>query len=159
MAAGSVTFLTLALAGVALMLKRPRLALWGSVGCLAAMVLNESVLKTLIGRHLHSSTTVFPSGHVAAAAAWAMFAWLVFDRSRLRSALVAVPLLVGWAVVSAGDHYPADAIAGMLVGGIVVYLVVRIALGAWTAPALAPTTGRDATVGAGRGSAGSRLDR
>ena len=54
-----------------------------------------------------------------------MFAWLVMDpRSQLRSALGAVPILVGWAAISTGAHYPADAIAGLFVGGVVVYCTV-----------------------------------
>jgi len=114
------------LAWKALTSHRVRLAISGTVGCVVAIIVTERVLKPLVGRHhLHSGAAVFPSGHVTAAAAWAMFAWLVLDpRSRFRSVLVLVPLTVGWAVISAGVHYPADAIAGLFIGGIVVYGVV-----------------------------------
>jgi membrane-associated phospholipid phosphatase len=117
---------TVWLAWKALTSNRVGLAISGTVGCVVAMIVTERVLKPLVGRHhLHSGAAVFPSGHVTAAAAWAMFAWLVLDqRSRFRSALVLVPLMAGWAVVSAGMHYPADAIAGLFIGGIVVYGVV-----------------------------------
>jgi membrane-associated phospholipid phosphatase len=114
------------LAWKALTSDRVGLAISGTVGCVVAMILTERVLKPLVGRHhLHAGAAVFPSGHVTAAAAWAMFAWLVLDpRSRFRSALVLVPVMVGWAVISADVHYPADAIAGLFIGGVVVYGVV-----------------------------------
>jgi membrane-associated phospholipid phosphatase len=117
---------TLLLAWTALNSKRVLLALSGTAGCVAAVIATEVVLKPLLDRHhLHAGSAVFPSGHVTAAAAWAMFAWLVITPpSRLRSALVLVPVMVGWAVVSAGAHYPADALAGVFVGGLVVYAVV-----------------------------------
>jgi len=117
---------TACLAWKALTSDRVRLAISGTVGCVVAIIVTERVLKPLVGRHhFHSGAAVFPSGHVTAAAAWAMFAWLVIDpRSRLRSVLILVPAVVGWAVISAGVHYPADAIAGLFVGGIVVYGVV-----------------------------------
>ena len=106
--------------------RRVQLAISGIAGCAAAMVVTERVLKPLLDRHLaHSGAPVFPSGHVTAAAAWAMFAWLLADeRSQIRSALVLVPLVAAWAVVSEGDHLPADAVVGLLVGGLVVYGVV-----------------------------------
>jgi membrane-associated phospholipid phosphatase len=117
---------TMWIAWKALTSDRVGLAISGTVGCVVAMIVTERVLKPLVDRHhLHAGAAVFPSGHVTAAAAWAMFAWLVLDpRSRFRSALVLVPLMVGWAVISAGVHYPADAIAGLFVGGIAVYGVV-----------------------------------
>ncbi|MGO9874815.1 MAG: phosphatase PAP2 family protein [Acidimicrobiia bacterium] len=117
---------TMGLAWKALTTDRVRLAISGTIGCVVALIVTERVLKPLVGRHhLHSGAAVFPSGHVTAAAAWAMFAWLVLDpRSRFRSVLVLVPVVVGWAVISAGMHYPADALAGLFIGGIVVYVVV-----------------------------------
>jgi membrane-associated phospholipid phosphatase len=120
---------TVWLAGKAMQSDRVRLALSGMLGSAAAMIVTERVLKPLIGRHhLYSGSAVFPSGHVTAAAAWAMFAWLVIDpRSRFRSALPLVPIVAAWAVVSTGVHYPADAIAGGLIGGLIVYGVVVIA--------------------------------
>jgi membrane-associated phospholipid phosphatase len=117
---------TLWLAWRALKSERMQLALSGTVGCVVAMTVTERVLKPLVGRHhLHAASPVFPSGHVTAAASCAMFAWLVIDRSSLlRPALILVPILVGWATISIGAHFPADAIAGLLVGGVVVYSVV-----------------------------------
>jgi len=119
-------FATLALAFVALDSHRVRLAASGTLGCGIATIVTEHILKPLVDRHqLHVGSAVFPSGHVTAAAAWAMFAWLVVSRpARYRVAFVLVPVLVSWATISGGDHYPADTIAGLLVGGLVVYGVV-----------------------------------
>jgi membrane-associated phospholipid phosphatase len=118
---------TLGRAWVALETRRVRLALTGALGCVFATTVTEHVLKPLVDRHhLHAGSAVFPSGHVTAAAAWTMFAWLVVDPpARLRSVFILVPVMVSWATIAAGDHYPADTIAGLLVGGIVVYGVVR----------------------------------
>ncbi len=117
---------TLWLAWMALKSNRIQLAFSGTAGCVLAAILTERVLKPLVGRHhLHSGSPVFPSGHVTAAAACAMFAWLVFDPpEQLRYALVAVPVMVGYATISTGVHYPADVIAGCFVGGVVVYCIV-----------------------------------
>lgn len=117
---------TLGLAWAALETRRVRLAVIGTLGCVAATSVTEHVLKPLVDRHhLNFGSAVFPSGHVTAAAAWTMFALLVFDPpARLRVAFVSLPVMVSWATIAAGDHYPADTVAGLLVGGIVVYAVV-----------------------------------
>ena len=117
---------TSALVWVALKSGRAQLATAGGAGCVVAMIVTEHVLKPLVGRHdVYGTAPMFPSGHVTAAAAWAMFAWLVVSpRAPLRAGLTVVPVLVGWAVVSEGLHYPTDAVAGLLVGGTVVYAVV-----------------------------------
>ena len=117
---------TVGLAWLAMKSRRVQLAFSGAAGCALAVTLTEHVLKPLIGRHSHQSgAVVFPSGHVTAAAATAMFAWFVVDQSvSIRAALVVVPIAVSWAVVSERLHFPTDAVAGMLVGGLVVYGVV-----------------------------------
>ena len=117
---------TLGLAWAALETRRVRLALTGTLGCALATTVTEHVLKPLVDRHhLNFGSAVFPSGHVTAAAAWAMFALLVIDPpARLRGAFIVLPVMVSWATIAAGDHYPADTVAGLLVGGIVVYAVV-----------------------------------
>ena len=127
------TVAILALAWKAVQSHRIQLALSGTAGCALAMFVTEQILKPLVDRHhQHWGSAVFPSGHVTAAAAWAMFAWLVFDPPpQLRLAFAAVPVMVGWAVVASGAHYPADAIAGVLVGGLVVYCAVAGAARAW----------------------------
>jgi membrane-associated phospholipid phosphatase len=117
---------TVSLAWMALRSHRPRLAVSGTLGCVAAVAVTERFLKPLVGRDgFRSGVPVFPSGHVTAAAAAAMFAWLVMDQhERVRSALVLVPVVASWAAVSERVHFPADAVAGVIVGGVVVYCVV-----------------------------------
>ena len=121
--------LTLWLGWVALRSHKVQLAISGTVGCAVASILTERLLKPLIDRHVtHAGGALFPSGHVTAAAAWSMFAFLLIDpRVRARFALLLVPGLVAWTVVSEGLHLPADAVAGLLVGGLVVYGVVSAA--------------------------------
>ena len=65
----------------------------------------------------------FPSGHVAAAAAYGALVIIVYwhVRSRIVRALVivfsvAMPLIVGWARMHRGMHHLTDVIAGLLLG-------------------------------------------
>jgi len=120
---------TLGLAWVALETRRIRLAIGGTLGCALATAVTEHVLKPLVDRHhLYAGSAVFPSGHVTAAAAWTMFAWIVVDPpAHLRVVFVLLPVIVSWATIAAGDHYPADTVAGLLVGGLIVYGVVHAA--------------------------------
>jgi membrane-associated phospholipid phosphatase len=116
-----------------------RLAWAGAAGCLEAALAAELVFKPIVDRvRLHEtgrfglhiirfSGPMFPSSHTTAAAACAMFAWLILDRRAVLAPLFAlVPIAVGWSVVAARMHYPADAIAGMLLGSALVYLVVDV---------------------------------
>jgi membrane-associated phospholipid phosphatase len=75
--------ITAGLAWIAWTRERVRLAVAGATGSVAAAAITELALKPLIDRHHRvGGSAVFPSGHVAAAAACAMFAWFVFDRWR-----------------------------------------------------------------------------
>jgi len=116
-----------------------RLAWAGAAGCFEAVFAVELVFKPLVDRvrehgggrfdlHLvRSAGPMFPSAHTTAAAACAMFAWLILDRRVLLAPLLAlVPIAVGWSVVAAHMHYPADALAGMLLGAALVYLLVDV---------------------------------
>jgi membrane-associated phospholipid phosphatase len=118
---------------------RHRLAWAGAAGCLEAVFAAELVFKPLIDRVREHDAAVsgvhilrvagpmFPSAHTTAAAAGAMFAWLIFDRRAVLAPLFAlVPLAVGCSVVAARVHYPADAVAGMLLGASLVYLMVDV---------------------------------
>jgi membrane-associated phospholipid phosphatase len=139
--------LTLALACVAAARGRTSLAIAGLTGCLTAVVTAELVFKPLIERyrlhfvglhhHLeHFGGPMFPSAHVTAAAAWATFAWLIVDqRSRLRPFLLALPLILGWAVVSKQMHWPADVAGGLILGPTAVYCTVYLlrAVALWEA--------------------------
>ena len=116
-----------------------QLAWAGAAGCFEAVFAAELVFKPLVDRvrehgggrfslHLiRYAGPMFPSAHTTAAAAIAMFAWLIFGRRRVLAPLfVLVPIAVGCSVVAARMHYPADAVAGMLLGSALVYLVVDV---------------------------------
>ena len=81
-----------------------------------------------MSEHVHLAGRMFPSAHVTAAAAAAMFAWLILDRrARLTPVLVAFPLIVGCAVIKQQLHYPADVAGGLLLGPTFVYCTVAAA--------------------------------
>jgi membrane-associated phospholipid phosphatase len=133
---------TIALGGAAAARGRYRLALAGIAGSVGAVLAAQLVFKPLVDRvrthrvagvneHVvHVAGRMFPSAHVtaAAAAAAATFAWLVLDRrARLTPLLVALPLVVGCAVISKQLHYPADVAGGLLLGPTLVYCTVAAA--------------------------------
>jgi membrane-associated phospholipid phosphatase len=75
----------------------------------------------------------FPSGHVAAAVAYAAIAVIIFRHTRnrlVRSATVIVcvltPILVGLSRMYRGMHFLSDVTAGMVLGAACVYVTVRI---------------------------------
>ncbi len=130
---------TIALGGAAAARGRYRLALAGMAGCLGAVLAAQLVFKPLVDRvrtrrvvgvneHVHLAGRMFPSAHVTAAAAAAMFAWLILDRRALLTPLlVALPLIVGCAVIKQQLHYPADVAGGLLLGATLVYCTVAAA--------------------------------
>ncbi|MGH9271830.1 MAG: phosphatase PAP2 family protein [Ilumatobacteraceae bacterium] len=77
----------------------------------------------------------FPSGHVAAAAAYAAVAVVIFERTRnvwIRGVtvvvVVAVPVIVGIARMYQGMHFFTDVVAGVVLGAasvVVVYVIFR----------------------------------
>lgn len=110
--------------------RRWRLAALSLVLSLAAADLIASqLLKPLIGRerpcHVIEGVRLlvgcggrngFPSNHAANAGALAAALGLFFPRTLL----VTIPaaLLIAWSRVYVGVHYPADALAGLLLGGL-----------------------------------------
>lgn len=56
----------------------------------------------------------FPSGHVAASAAF--FGVLIFARRRVGLACMAIPVLIGFSRLYIGAHYLSDAVAGLAIG-------------------------------------------
>jgi len=154
---------TTALACAAAATSRVRLAVSGYLSCIVAVVLGELVLKPIVhrihvermGRSHHLVRFhgyMFPSAHTTAAAAFATFAILIVGRrSRFTPLLLALPVVVAVAVVSKQMHYPADALAGMILGSLVV--VHGVAFGRWlerkpTAPEPTVTLPDDELVGA-----------
>jgi membrane-associated phospholipid phosphatase len=137
---------TIALGGAAAARGRYRLAIAGMAGCLGAVLAAQLVFKPLVDRvrtrrvigvsqHIHVAGRMFPSAHVTAAAAAAMFAWLILDRRpRLTPLLVALPLIVGCAVIKQQLHYPADVAGGLILGPTFVYCTVAAArtMARWT---------------------------
>lgn len=112
----------------------------------AALVLEASVFITvtwIVGRprpdvvRLDESPvgSSFPSGHVAAAAAYAAIAIVIFERTRnvwIRVVTVvvtvAVPVIVAFSRMYRGMHYVSDVVAGAVLGVacvVVVYVIVR----------------------------------
>ena len=75
----------------------------------------------------------FPSGHVAAAAAYSAIAVIVFwhTRSRWARALsvalsIAIPVVVGLSRMYRGMHYLSDVIAGVVLGAVSVAITTKI---------------------------------
>lgn len=132
---GIVTFAALLMAGWWAARRRGDLdsmaaVMWAGGGSVAAVGLNQ-VLGRMFHRvrpyaglaHVHvliSRTTdfSFPSDHAVAAGAVAT--GLLLARRRLGACAVVLALLMAAARVYAGVHYPADVVAGLLVGGTVV---------------------------------------
>ena len=110
-----------------------------------ALILEASVFITvtfLVGRprpdvpalEQVSVGTSFPSGHVAAAAAYAAVAVVIFQHTRrgwIRAVtvvlVVAVPVVVALSRMYQGVHFLTDAVGGLLLGAACVLVVARIA--------------------------------
>ncbi|MGI8421600.1 MAG: phosphatase PAP2 family protein [Gaiellaceae bacterium] len=140
----NVSIPVLAIASVALwLLARPggdrkwKAAAVSALGSAAVALLVNTVISWFYDRprpyeshagvyHLTNKTDPsFPSGHASAAFAIAT-AVLLFDRIAGALFLVAA-ILVGFGRIAIGAHYPADVLAGIVVGVASGVLVVRIA--------------------------------
>lgn len=64
----------------------------------------------------HAATSSLPSAHSTVAAALGAVGWWALRGSAWRWAGPALALLVGWGRVAVGVHFPADVLAGWLLG-------------------------------------------
>ncbi|GAA4539913.1 phosphatase PAP2 family protein [Amycolatopsis samaneae] len=107
---------------VCLWRRRSRLAVAAVAGVIVTVGVT-SVLKPVAGRMIHEHYLSFPSGHTAFATALAVVIALLFAERLGRTAAVALllgfalfaGLLMGWAQVALGAHYPTDALGGFFV--------------------------------------------
>jgi len=76
-----------------------------------------------LGGYAHYS---FPSGHATTMAAVAVVVTATFS-GRWRAILLAAAALVAVSRVMLGVHYPSDVVGGMLIGGSIAWLIVRLA--------------------------------
>lgn len=118
-------------------LSRMVAALWTPLGVLAALGINQPIadgvgevrpcnaLHDIVVLHCNIDAG-FPSDHAVMAGAATVGLWLVSRRLGLLSLLAA--LVMGFARVYVGAHYPQDVVAGYLLGGLVsaaCFLLVR----------------------------------
>ena len=107
------------LVGVALLLRRPRVAVLVVLGT-GLTISVTSALKPLVGRTIHDIYLSYPSGHTASATAVAMCAvllvWQRLSRAAALALLYGTAFVVGaaaaWAQSSLVAHYPSDTVGG-----------------------------------------------
>lgn len=117
-----VLVIVVALAGVCLLLRRPRLALVAVVGPGLTGVATTIVLKPVVGRTINGGYLAYPSGHTAAATALALvLALLVAGAVRaggiagtilVLGVAVAAGFVMAWSQITVNAHYPTDTIGG-----------------------------------------------
>ncbi|MFD9027314.1 phosphatase PAP2 family protein [Streptomyces parvulus] len=118
---GGAALLVAAASAGALVLRRPRAAVFVVLGP-ALAVLVTKLLKPLVGRTIHDGSLSFPSGHTAFLTAFALaVALLATGRTGpgepvgpalVLGAATAAGAAMGWAQVALGAHYPTDALGG-----------------------------------------------
>ncbi|KDN19660.1 phosphatase PAP2 family protein [Amycolatopsis rifamycinica] len=117
---GSVILIAL-LSAVCWLVRLVRTAVVTVLG-VAVTVAVTTVLKPVVGRTIHGEFLSYPSGHTALATALALIIALVLTQrlglGRPAGAALALGLAVvaglvmGWAEVALGAHYPTDALGG-----------------------------------------------
>lgn len=114
------------------------------VGPALAVFMTDHVLKPLVDRH-HGAGLAYPSGHATGAAAVATLAVVLLHRwagwrvaAWLTPFVVALPAVMGLALVRLAFHYPTDIVGGTAMG-VATVVIVAVALDAQTiAPAGVP---------------------
>jgi membrane-associated phospholipid phosphatase len=142
------TWTALGVTVVVVLLLRWRLGRWHESLVLITVMAGELLIflsvTLIISRHrppVHRldaapETSSFPSGHTAAAVALygclAILVFWIYGRTPLTRAIVAVlcliPFYVAFSRLYRGMHYPSDVLAGALLGGLWLLLVVRTLL-------------------------------
>ena len=98
---------------------------WLWLAALPASAVVESALKATLARPRPEDPSAgFPSGHAAAAVAFAVVVVCLVSRSHLRpasqagvcAAAVILAVLVGWARIELRAHWPSDVLAGWALG-------------------------------------------
>jgi diacylglycerol kinase family enzyme/membrane-associated phospholipid phosphatase len=133
-----VTIAMLALAGVFLIRRDGRTAIW--IGVVVAITEPLwGVLKQIVHRDRPAIPDQiggysFPSGHATSIAALAGVL-IVLTHKRVRERRLRVLLIAGWVALAAlvgadrvfeGAHYPSDVIAGWLLGALIVFVVSAV---------------------------------
>lgn len=108
--------------------KTRRAAVCSAIALLGSLILNNMILKPLVGRvrpyevieglkliGKRATDPSFPSGHTAASIASAV-ALCRFLKKRYSIPLLALALLIGFSRLYIGIHYPTDVLAGLLDG-------------------------------------------
>lgn len=118
---------------------------WHSIGILLSVGIAEIVslvLKNLIGRHrpphdlalVATDSASFPSGHTIAAIAF--YGFLIYflgkeiknkqAKNILMAFCAAMILLAGFARIYLGAHWPSDVLASYILGGIWLWIIIRL---------------------------------
>jgi membrane-associated phospholipid phosphatase len=96
-----------------------------SVRSLSEIHLDKAKIFVDSGRVLFDPVASMPSLHAATTVLFAIFMWQRVRRA-VRAVLVLYPLMMGFALVYAGDHYVIDVLAGWAAAAVVAFVVTRI---------------------------------
>ena len=96
-----------------------------SVRSLGEIHLDKARLWVGSGRGLFDPVASLPSLHAATTVLFAIFMWRRVRRA-VRALLVLYPLMMGFTLVYAGDHYVIDVLAGWATAALVAFVVTRV---------------------------------
>jgi membrane-associated phospholipid phosphatase len=96
-----------------------------SVRSLSEIHLDKAKLWVGSGRGLFDPVASLPSLHAAMTVLFAIFMWQRVRRA-VRALLVVYPLMMGFTLVYAGDHYVIDVLAGWAAAVLVAFVVTRV---------------------------------
>lgn len=73
----------------------------------------------------HKPTPSFPSSHASVAFAFGLTLWRLIRQPVARWVPLLLALLVAWSRIALGLHFPADVVAGAVVGGLGAWVALR----------------------------------